>query len=41
VADAYSFLKESFKDIRQELAEAELDASLGYVKNQKGGTYHG
>lgn len=29
VADVYSLLKESFKDILQELMEAELDASLG------------
>ena len=36
VADVYSLLKESFKDILQELMEAELDASLGYQKNQKG-----
>lgn len=35
VADIYSLLKESFKDILQELMEAELDASLGYEKNQK------
>ena len=35
-ADVYSLLKESFKDILQELMEAELDASLGYEKNQKG-----
>lgn len=28
VADVYSFLKESFKDILQELMEAELDASI-------------
>ena len=35
VADVYSLLKESFKDILQELMEAELDASLGYEKNQK------
>ncbi len=34
VADVYSHLEESFKDIRQELMEAELDASLGYEKNQ-------
>mgnify|MGYP001059186655 FL=1 len=33
VADVYSLLKESFKDILQELMEAELDASLGYQKN--------
>ncbi len=32
----YSLLKESFKDILQELMEAELDATLGYEKNQKG-----
>ncbi len=36
VADVYALLKESFKDILQELMEAELDASLGYEKNQKG-----
>ena len=36
VADVYSLLKDSFKDILQELMEAELDASLGYEKNQKG-----
>ena len=28
--------RDSFKDILQELMEAELDASLGYEKNQKG-----
>lgn len=32
VADVYPLLKESFKDILQELMEAELDASLGYEK---------
>ena len=36
VADVYSLLRESFKDILQELMEAELDATLGYEKNQKG-----
>jgi len=36
VADVYSLLRDSFKDILQELLEAELDASLGYKKNQKG-----
>ena len=36
VADVYALLKDSFKDILQELMEAELDASLGYEKNQKG-----
>ncbi len=35
VADVYSLLRDSFKDILQELMEAELDASLGYQKNQK------
>ena len=34
VADVYSLLRESFKDILQELMEAELDATLGYEKNQ-------
>ncbi len=37
VTDVSSLLKESFKDILQELMEAELDATLGYEKNQKGG----
>lgn len=36
VADVYTLLRDSFKDILQELMEAELDASLGYEKNQKG-----
>ena len=36
VADVYTLLRDSFKDILQELMEAELDASLGYAKNQKG-----
>lgn len=35
VADVYALLKDSFKDILQELMEAELDATLGYEKNQK------
>ena len=35
VADVYSLLKDSFKDILQELMEAELDASLGYEKTTK------
>lgn len=33
--DVYLLLKDSFKDILQELMEAELVASLGYTKNQK------
>ena len=37
VADIYTLLREGFKDILQELMEAELDATLGYEKNQKGG----
>ena len=36
VADVYTLLRDSFKDILQELMEAEMDASLGYEKNQKG-----
>ncbi len=36
VADVYMLLKDSFKDILQELMEAELDATLGYEKNHKG-----
>ena len=36
VADVYTLLKDSFRDILQELMEAELDASLGYEKNHKG-----
>lgn len=36
VADVYTLLRDSFKDILQELMEAELDASLGYAKNHKG-----
>ena len=35
VADVCSLLRDSFKDILQELMEAELDASPGYEKNQK------
>ena len=36
VADVYTLLRDSFKDILQGLLEAEMDASLGYEKNQKG-----
>ena len=36
VADVYTLLKDSFKEILQELMEAELDATLGYEKNHKG-----
>ncbi len=37
VSDIYSLFKESFKDMLQELLEAEMDASIGYSKNDKGG----
>ena len=37
VADVYSLLRDSVKDILQELMKAEPDASLGYEKNQKEG----
>ncbi len=33
---AYALLRDSFKDILQELMKAELDATLGYEKNNKG-----
>lgn len=36
VVDVYTLLRASFKDILQELMEAELDASLGCEKNHKG-----
>lgn len=36
VADVYTLLRDGFKDILQELMEAEMDATLGYGKNQKG-----
>ena len=35
--DVYALLKDSFKDLLQELLEAELDVSLGYDKNEKHG----
>ena len=35
VTDVYSLLKDSFEDILQDLMEAEMDATLGYEKNQK------
>jgi len=35
VEDVYAFMKEGFKDILQEVFEAEMDASLGYPKNHK------
>lgn len=36
MADVYTLLWEGFKDILQQLLEEELDATLGYEKNQKG-----
>lgn len=35
VGDIHSYLKDLFKDTIQEMLEAELDASLGYPKNEK------
>ena len=35
VGDIYTFFKESFQDILQELLEAEMEASIGYPKNNK------
>ena len=35
VGDIYSLFKDSFKDMLQELLEAELNATLGYEKNKK------
>lgn len=34
--DVYALLKDSFRDILQELLEAEMDSSIGYDKKQKG-----
>ena len=36
VKDVSALLKDSFKELLQELLEAELDASMGYDKNNKG-----
>ena len=35
VSEVYELLKDSFKDILQELMEAEMDAALGYKKITK------
>lgn len=35
VGDVYALFKDSFKDMMQELLEAEMDASIGYAKNNK------
>ena len=37
VGDIYNLLKDSFKDMMQEMLEAEMDVSLGNSKNEKGG----
>ncbi len=36
VGDIYNLLKDSFKDMMQEMLEAEMDVSMGYPKNEKG-----
>lgn len=36
VGDIYNLLKDSFKDMMQEMLEVEMDVSLGYPKNEKG-----
>ncbi|MFZ7131382.1 MAG: IS256 family transposase [Eubacteriales bacterium] len=36
VGDIYTLFKESFKDMLQEMLEAEMDVSIGYPKNDKG-----
>lgn len=36
VGDVYKLLKDSFKDMMQEMLEAEMDVSMGYPKNEKG-----
>ena len=35
VPDVYSFFKENFKAMLQELLEAEMEASIDYEKNEK------
>lgn len=35
VGDIYALFKDSFKDMLQELLEAEMEASIGYAKNEK------
>ena len=34
VGDIYNLLKDSFKDMMQEMLEAEMDVSIGYPKNE-------
>ena len=38
VNDVYELLRDGFKDILQELLEAEMNVTLGYEKNKKGNT---
>ena len=35
VGDIYNLLKDSFKDMMQEMLEVEMDVSIGYPKNEK------
>lgn len=37
--EVLNFLKESFKDILQEMLEAEMDCHLGYSKNMDGNRF--
>jgi hypothetical protein len=36
MCDIYNLLKDSFKDMMQEMLEAVMDVSLSYPKNEKG-----
>jgi putative transposase len=36
VGDIYNLLKDGFKDMMQEMLEAEIEVSMGYPKNEKG-----
>ena len=38
VSDVYALFRDSFKDMLQELLEAEMDVSIGYTKNEKENT---
>lgn len=39
VSDIYTLFKDSFKEMLQELLEAEMEASIGYPKNEKEGAH--
>lgn len=39
ISDIYSLFRDSFKDMLQELLEAEMEASIGYPKNEKDGAH--